>query len=599
MNEQRWRHGRWMVVLMAAAMGCAATPPAPELDEDLRTATEEEREVVMSALQSELDRSMDRLEIDEFESPYFLSYHVRDDENYNLSARYGSLTGESHNRQRYAYVESRVGDYEFDNFANIDAESFRIGDFTPDRILPIDAEADALRGALWLLTDEAYKKALSDYQTKRGGAVFGVQGEDSPPSFSQEEAREYRGEARPLDLNVSQWRTMLRELSAQMKEHDFLMDAKMDLSARRVVRYLTNSEGSDIIEEFTIYSVHAQGITRAEDGMLLENSRRFYALDGDELPDRETIEEAMEEMLSDLKALREAPVLDPYTGPAILDPEASGVLFHEAVGHRLEGERQLDEAEGRTFSGQVGNQIMPEFLTIYDDPTMEYYNGTQLNGHYRYDDEGVRAQRASLVENGKLTGFLMSRTPVEGFEQSTGHGRAQGVRTPQGRMANFVVEADEASTHSMDELREKLLEEVRAQGRPYGLIIRDITGGSTNTLGFGYQAFKGIPRMIYKVDAETGEETLVRGVEMVGTPLSAINEVVAAGDETRVFNGFCGAESGFIPVSTIAPALLTSEVELQRSGQARERHPILPAPWADEGKDISERMEEVTEDLDD
>ncbi len=599
MNEQRWRHGRWMVVLMAAAMGCAATPPAPELDEDLRTATEEEREVVMSALQSELDRSMDRLEIDEFESPYFLSYHVRDDENYNLSARYGSLTGESHNRQRYAYVESRVGDYEFDNFANIDAESFRIGDFTPDRILPIDAEADALRGALWLLTDEAYKKALSDYQTKRGGAVFGVQGEDSPPSFSQEEAREYRGEARPLDLNVSQWRTMLRELSAQMKEHDFLMDAKMDLSARRVVRYLTNSEGSDIIEEFTIYSVHAQGITRAEDGMLLENSRRFYALDGDELPDRETIEEAMEEMLSDLKALREAPVLDPYTGPAILDPEASGVLFHEAVGHRLEGERQLDEAEGRTFSGQVGNQIMPEFLTIYDDPTMEYYNGTQLNGHYRYDDEGVRAQRASLVENGKLTGFLMSRTPVEGFEQSTGHGRAQGVRTPQGRMANFVVEADEASTHSMDELREKLLEEVRAQGRPYGLIIRDITGGSTNTLGFGYQAFKGIPRMIYKVDAETGEETLVRGVEMVGTPLSAINEVVAAGDETRVFNGFCGAESGFIPVSTIAPALLTSEVELQRSGQARERHPILPAPWADEGQDISERMEEVTEDLDD
>ena len=542
---------------------------------------------------------MDRLEIDEFESPYFLSYHVRDDENYNLSARYGSLTGESHNRQRYAYVESRVGDYEFDNFANIDAESFRIGDFTPDRILPIDAEADALRGALWLLTDEAYKKALSDYQTKRGGAVFGVQGEDSPPSFSQEEAREYRGEARPLDLNVSQWRTMLRELSAQMKEHDFLMDAKMDLSARRVVRYLTNSEGSDIIEEFTIYSVHAQGITRAEDGMLLENSRRFYALDGDELPDRETIEEAMEEMLSDLKALREAPVLDPYTGPAILDPEASGVLFHEAVGHRLEGERQLDEAEGRTFSGQVGNQIMPEFLTIYDDPTMEYYNGTQLNGHYRYDDEGVRAQRASLVENGKLTGFLMSRTPVEGFEQSTGHGRAQGVRTPQGRMANFVVEADEASTHSMDELREKLLEEVRAQGRPYGLIIRDITGGSTNTLGFGYQAFKGIPRMIYKVDAETGEETLVRGVEMVGTPLSAINEVVAAGDETRVFNGFCGAESGFIPVSTIAPALLTSEVELQRSGQARERHPILPAPWADEGQDISERMEEVTEDLDD
>ncbi len=597
MQERAWRDGRLLVVCFVAAMGCAATPPAPELDEDLRSASEEEREEIMSALQGELDRSMDRLEIDEFESPYFLSYHVRDDESYNLSARYGSLTGESHNRQRYAYVESRVGDYEFDNFANIDAESFRIGDYTPDRITPIDAEANALRGALWLLTDEAYKKALSDYQTKRGGAVFNVEQEETPPSFSQEEVEEYRGEVKPLDLNVGQWRRMLRELSGEMRDHDFLMDAKMDLSARRVVRYLTNSEGSDIIEEFTIYSVHAQGITRAEDGMLLENSRRFYALDAGELPDRETIEEEIEEMLADLKALREAPALDPYTGPAVLDPEASGVLFHEAVGHRLEGERQLDEAEGRTFSGQVGNRIMPDFLTIYDDPSMERYNGTQLNGHYHFDDEGVRAQRASLVEDGVLKGFLMSRTPVEGFETSTGHGRAQGVRTPQGRMANFVVEADEESTYSMEELREQLLEEVRAQDKPYGLIIRDITGGSTNTLGFGYQAFKGIPRMIYKVDAETGEETLVRGVEMVGTPLSAINEVMAAGDESRVFNGFCGAESGFIPVSTVAPAMLTAEVELQRSGQSRERAPILPAPWADEGQDITPMMEEVSDDL--
>ena len=576
---------RLMVGVLVAMMGCAAAPTTPDLEEDLMVADEEEREDVIQALSEELDRSMDRLFIDGYDPPYFLSYHLRDEERYNVSARFGSLTGEDHDRQRYAYVESRVGDYDFDNFADVDAQSWRMGDFRADRIQPIDANVDALRGALWLLTDEAYKKALSDYQTKRGGAVYQADEELKVPSFSQEEPQQYRGEPRPLQLGKGEWRELVRDVTDEMRDHDFLMDAKMDVTARRQVRYLVNSEGTDIVDEYTIYSVHAQAFTRADDGMLLENSRRFYALDADRLPGEATIREEVDEMIADLDTLRQAPELDPFTGPAILESEAAGVLFHEAVGHRLEGERQLDEAEGRTFSGHIDRQIMPDFLSIYDDPTLEEYAGKQLNGHYTFDDEGVPARRASLVEDGVLVGFLMSRTPIENFERSTGHGRAQGVNVPQARMANFVVEADEESTYSRDELREQLLEEVREQDEDYGLIIRDITGGSTNTLGFGYQAFKGIPRMIYKVDAETGEETLVRGVEMVGTPLSAINEIQAAGDDPGVFNGFCGAESGQVPVSTVAPSLLTGEIELQRSGQTKEREPILPAPWSDDGVD--------------
>ena len=581
-----------------AMMGCAAAPAVPELEEDLRVATEEQREDVAAALRQELDRSMQRLSIDDHGPPYFLSYHLRDEESYNLSARYGALTGESHNRQRYAYVETRVGDYEFDNFANIEAFSYRMGDFFADRTAPVDSDIEALRGALWLLTDQTYKQALSDYQTKRGGAIYSNPEDLEIPSFSRAEPHSHRGEVRPLQLDVAAWRQMARQLTEQMRDHDFLMDAKMNVTARRTVRYLVNSEGTDIVEEFTIYSVHAQAFTRADDGMLLENSRRFYARDADQLPRRDVIEQSVAEMIDDLDRLRSAPVLDPYTGPAILDPEASGVLFHEAVGHRLEGERQRDDMEGRTFAGQVGNRIMPTFLSIYDDPGLTEYAGEQLNGHYRFDDEGVPAQRASLVENGVLVGFLMSRTPIEDFKSSTGHGRAQGVNVPQARMANLVVEADPEATVSKDELHQMLLDEVRRQDKPYGLIIRDITGGSTNTMGFGYQAFKGVPRMIYKVDADTGEQTLVRGVEMVGTPLSAINEIEAAGDETAVFNGFCGAESGFVPVSTVAPALLTAEVELQRSQQMRERRPVLPPPWADPS-DAEEDMAEQHEESDD
>ena len=282
-------------------------------------------------------------------------------------------------------------------------------------------------------------------------------------------------------------------------------------------------------------------------------------------------------MIADLLALREAPVLDPYTGPAILAPEAMGVLFHEAVGHRLEGERQSDEHEGRTFKGQVGQTVLPTFLTVVDDPTLRAHGPTQLNGHYRFDDQGVVARRAVLIEDGVLRGFLTSRKPVEGFERSNGHGRAQGTLEPMGRMGNLIITSDKVVPEAV--LRQMLLDETRKRGKPYGLLIRDITGGSTNTSGWGYQAFKGVPRLVFTVDAETGQETLVRGVEVVGTPLSTVNRIVATGDHSEIFNGFCGAESGYVPVSTVAPAALLTEIELQRDQREKEKPPVLPPPW--------------------
>lgn len=587
---------RLMAGVVVAMMGCAAGPAAPELREDLRVASEEERDEVHDAMRTELERSMERIALEDYQAPYFLSYHLRDEESYQVSGRFGALTSEDHSRRRFAYVESRVGDYDFDNFASIDAESFRMSDYRVNRLAPIDGDRTALRGALWLLTDESYKRALSDYQTKRGGAVYSAE-EDDVASFTQEESQQHRGQVRPLAIDESQWRSLARDITARIRDHDFVLDANMEIEARRVVRYLINSEGTDIIDEHTIYAMHVTALTRADDGMLLDNGWRAYARDADQLPDRATIEGEVDSMLADLEALREAPVLDPYTGPAILAPEAAGVLFHEAVGHRLEGERQRDPNEGRTFTGQVGNRLMPEFLSVYDDPSLEAVDDTQLNGYYRYDDQGVAAQRASLIEDGHLAGFLLSRTPVEGFNQSNGHARAQGVNVPRARMANLVVEADPEHLVSEDELRQMLIDEVRAQGKPYGLLIRDVTGGSTNTSGFGYQAFKGVPRMVYKVDAETGEETLVRGAELVGTPLSAIGRIQAAAGEPEVFNGYCGAESGYVPVSTVAPMLLTSQIEVQRSQGGRERNPVLPAPWADEGAtDAPEQAAEETAD---
>jgi len=221
--------------------------------------------------------------------------------------------------------------------------------------------------------------------------------------------------------------------------------------------------------------------------------------------------------------------------------------------------------------------VLPAFVSVLDDPTLAKVGSVSLNGHYHFDDEGVAARPVTLVDHGILRNYLKSRTPVKGSPESNGHGRSEGTLDPIGRMASTIVRSDKVVSYAI--LKEMLLEEIRRQKKSFGLIIADISGGQTNTTTYDFQAFKGMPRVVYRVDGRTGQETLVRGVEFVGTPIGSLNRIVAASDQTAVFNGFCGAESGYVPVSTVAPALLISEIELQRTRRALERPPLLPAPW--------------------
>ena len=573
-----------LVVLIGffALVACGATPTKSEgwsQEVAVRPATGEQREQVVKAMKSELARSMKSLKFRDYEAPYFIAYQLKDIASESLSGKFGSVVYEQNDRNRYVYTEVRVGDYSFDNYANIDNEAFRMQDFEVDRRAPLDSGEDSIRGVLWQLTDASYKKALSDFLTKKGGAVYATEEKTSAGSFSKEKPNTYRGKVQSPELDHVYWKKRIEKYTGEMKKATGLVDASMDVSLNHITRYLVNSEGTDIIDDEVVYSIQISAMVRADDGMALENGRTFYARTVGQLPDDAALDREVAQMLKELEALRKAPVIDPYTGPAIMMPEASGVLFHEAVGHRLEGERQRDEEEGRTFKGQEGKQVIPAFLTVVDDPTLAKWSGEELNGFYAYDDEGIAAKKAVLIQDGVLKGYLKSRTPIEGSPHSNGHGRAYGVYSPIARMANLIVSANTSKSVPYDELKKMLMAEAKEQGKPFGLIIKDITGGSTNTSGYGYQAFKGASRMIYKVDPETGEETLVRGAELVGTPLVSINKIVAASKETGVFNGYCGAESGYVPVSTIAPALLTTEIELQRSQSQKERPPLLPAPW--------------------
>ena len=317
-------------------------------------------------------------------------------------------------------------------------------------------------------------------------------------------------------------------------------------------------------------------VTRAKDGMLLQDTVNWYGRRPEDLPSADVAMKGLRVMVERLVRMRDAPIVDPVSVPVLMSPEATGVFFHETVGHRLEGQRQEGEEEGRTFKGQLGQRILPDTIDLVDDPTLPESAGESLNGAYRVDDEGVKAQKAVLVDHGVLKGFLMSRKPIEGFAKSNGHGRSDGFQPAVGRMANLVVRGRTPVPRAR--MKGLLLEEVRKQGKPFGIIIESIAGGSTNTSSYGFQAFKGLPRVSYRVDAKTGEETLVRGIEIVGTPLSSINKIVATSDRYGVFNGYCGAESGMVPVSTVAPDMLFAEIELQRAQEGTERPPVLPPP---------------------
>ncbi len=559
-----------MSLLLASVLASALTASPASVDPRLS---------ILDAMKEELDRNRTRLKLGENPPPYFISYSVKDLTQSYVAARYGALFDDSTNRDRRVFADVRVGSHELDNSVNEEFDfnfSLKGTSYTTRKEAPLDDDLTALRTALWLITDEKYKGGLFNLLKKKGEAVYVVDDPKKPPSFSREQPSAFIGPAVPYTFDRARWAALVRKISARFNEAGKIFDTDVRVTADKEVRYFVNSEGSRILTEQTFYGVHIYAVTRADDGQLLDDSRDYYGFRETELPSDDRLMKDAEALIQELVALRAAPPIDPYTGPAILEAEAAGVLFHEAVGHRLEGDRMDNDAEGKTYKGQIGRAVLPPFITIVDDPTLSTLGGKSLNGYYRYDDEGIPAQRVPLVEAGVLRNFLVSRHPVDGFLHSNGHGRAQLNRRPVARMANLIATSTKQVSDA--ELKQMLIAEAKRQGKPYGLIIRDIQGGNTNTSSFGYQAFKGIPRLVYRVDARDGKETLVRGVEVVGTPLSAVSKIVATGKTQGVFNGFCGAESGNVPVSTVAPATLLREIELQRVIEGRDRPPLLPSP---------------------
>jgi TldD protein len=533
--------------------------------------------ILIDTMESELHRAMGSLgntatDATQQPKPYFLSYAVSDSDSITMSAQFGAIASSNESRRRIADVQVRLGTPGEDNTH---------GDHRNSALttvpLPLTDDGEALSRSLWFATNRGYGKALDGYLKVKTEQQVRAKEEDSSADFSSEKpVTDLLPSPPPLAVDRAAWQDRLRELSGLFKQYPDVFFNNVALEASTETDYFVSSDGTKVATPSHVARLIIVARTRAADGMDLFRAETFEADEAGHLPDQKTLTDKTIAMAKNLEALREAPVTEPFNGPAILSGRASAVFFHEVLGHRLEGQRQRGDDEGQTFTKLLGKQILPTFLSVSDDPTLATFDGISLSGHYSYDDEGQPARRVDLIKDGVLDTFLMSRLPIASFSTSNGHGRAETGHMPTGRQGNLIVSS--SKTVSDAELREMLKAEAKKQGKAYGLYFEDISSGFAVTTRRSPQAFQVIPLVVYRVYVDGRPDELVRGVSIVGTPQAALNRIIATDNHEDVFNGICGAESGSIPVSAVAPAMLVSEIETQRQAQGTARPPILPPP---------------------
>ena len=533
--------------------------------------------VVMQAMDTELHRAMTSLGANDAKAqkPYFLSYAVSDAEQVTLTAEYGAVMNTNASHARVLDVQVRLGSPALDNSHG----THRTSALTTLQ-LPLTDDKPALERSLWFATNRGYGKALDALEKVKTEQQVRAKEEDTSADFSTEKAAvDVTGAAGALQLNRAEWEARLREISGVFKAYPHIFYDMAQMQASHETDYFVSSEGAKTAAPNVRARLVIVARTRADDGMDLFRAETFEADSDGHLPPQAEVMAKTVAMAKNLDDLRVAPITEPYSGPAILSGRAAAVFFHEVLGHRLEGQRQRGDEEGQTFTKLLNKPILPKFLSVADDPTLKEFDGHPLSGYYKFDDEGQPARRVQLVDDGVLKTFLMSRLPVASFAQSNGHGRAETGKMPTGRQGNLIVTS--TKTVSDDKLREMLKEEAKKQGKAYGLYFEDISSGFAVTVRSSPQAFQVIPLVVYRVFVDGRPDELVRGVSIVGTPQAALNSIVVTGDKQDIFNGECGAESGTIPVSAVAPAMLISSIETQKQAQGTARPPIVPPPPAD------------------
>src|SRR6184192_3008133 len=512
-------------------------------------------DALLEALLAELDRSKAQLKMDQVQPPYFIEYRLNDVEDYNAEAAYGALRENQHGHFRVLRVVVRIGDYKQDSFyARGQGES---------TILPLDNDAMALRHQIWLATDDAYKAAGQALAEKQA-AMKQFSADPNPvDDFAKAPQMIAIEPTASLKIDEAAWKRTLEEVTSLYKEYPDVQSVTASARFSAINEYLVNSEGTVTRSGKTTYNVQLSSSAQAADGMRLSRSPAFMVARPEELPTRDALLGEAKKMLETVVALRQAPIVEEeYRGPVLFAADAADDIVSSLIGQNLLGQKpQLGKPNLTTgaFATSYKTRVLPNFLSVVDDPTMKDFQGKSLVGSYAVDSEGVKAQAVNTIENGMLANYLVGRQPIRDFPTSNGHGRAAPGSFPGPSLGVLLVKSSDAQ--APDELKKKVIQMVKEQGKEYGYRVETLGPGNA-------------PRLLYRVYAKDGHEELVRGAVFNELDIRAIrNDLIAVGDDPLVSN-----RAGAAPTTIISPSFLFGELEVKRADTSKDKLPDYPPP---------------------
>ncbi len=519
-----------------------------------------------------------KMSVPGFPKPYYCSFLLKDIHWFNTWASSGSECRSQRDRTRHVYCDLRVGSYDYDQVVDgglreldEDLESSSYCSVPID-----DKDYDGLRITVWKLLESKFREALTDFNQKEAGRIATRDPHLGLRSFTRSKRALFKHYGRTENVDHEAWSKFCKRASMWISQLARLSGSWVEFDSSQETRIFVSTEGTLTVQNAQVFCLSANMHRLTPEGSRLEQEVVINCGSLQELPDMRTFKKLVLEKYDQLQRVAQAKKIHAFSGPVLLYPGPAGLLFHEAVGHRLEGSRLLSSGEGQTFKEQEGKQIFSLPITVRDNPLLKEYNGNKCIGSYAYDDEGVKAQDTILIEDGVLKGFLSTRAALKrGRHVSNGHARTKQNQRPISRMAVTIIEGKNGEP--LNKLKTKLIQEIKRQNKPFGMIVYETNGGETDTTNYDFQAFSGdiaYATLVYP----NGREVCVRGVNFVGTPLQSLSNIIAVGDSPQLDNGFCGAESGLLPISTIAPAVLVRNLELQGKDEELVTPTILKRP---------------------
>jgi TldD protein len=515
---------------------------------------------VLRALHVELARSKSQLKMDNVDAPFYVEYRVFDVDQFEANAAFGALRDENHMRLRLLRAVVRLGDYKLDSF-------FNAGQGVSD-ILPLDNDELAIRHTVWLATDQAYKRAGEAFSNKKA-QLKQLNIDDPVDDFAKAEPVVSIGPAAKMDVDPAKWTKMLESATAVYKTDTQIQSFNASLNFTVLTEYLVNTEGTVTRHGSSHYQIVLSADEQAPDGMRLDRSPQFTASRIEELPTPDEFQKDAVNLVADMKALREAPIVDEeYRGPVLFSNDAATDMFFELIVPNILGRRPAPGRPARTvgaFASSWHARVLPDFISVVDDPTIDAFAGHGLDGSYKVDDEGVPAAPVTVVDKGMLANYLIGRVPIRDFPASNGHGRASGNGSTAPAPGNLFFRPTKTSTRA--ELKKQLIDECRARGLKYGYFV--------DTLGPRLS-----PRMLYRVWTDDGREELVRGAVFNELDVRALrSDLTAAGNDPLVSN-----RAGVPFMTLVSPSVLFDELEVKRADNTKEKLPDYPAPALTAGR---------------